>query len=70
MGKTRTGAGNDERTNGGAPSSIGAGRPKKPPLTDAERHKRFVNMACETQVSDNPEDFDEAFFKIVTPPAS
>jgi hypothetical protein len=38
---------------------------KKKPLTDAERHKRFVDMAREVQASDKPKDFDKAF-KAVT----
>jgi hypothetical protein len=40
---------------------------KKPRLTDAERHKRFVDMAREVEASDNPKDFDKAFDKVVTP---
>jgi hypothetical protein len=37
----------------------------KPKLTDAERHKRFVAMALEVEASNKPEDFDEAFKKVV-----
>jgi hypothetical protein len=33
----------------------------KPKLTDAERHKRFVEMAKEVGASDKPGDFDWAF---------
>ena len=33
----------------------------KPKLTDAERHKRFVEMAHEVKASENPKDFDKAF---------
>jgi hypothetical protein len=40
-------------------------RPKKPKLTDAERHKRFVAMAREVEASDSPADFDRAFKKVV-----
>jgi hypothetical protein len=40
---------------------------KKPKLTDAERHKRFVAMAPELQAPDDPKDFDKAFKKIVMP---
>lgn len=40
----------------------------KPKLTDAERHKRFVDMAKEVGASEKPEDFDEAF-KVVAKPA-
>jgi hypothetical protein len=43
-------------------------KPKKQaPLTDAERHLRFVEMAREVEASDDPKDFDEAFTKIVPP---
>jgi hypothetical protein len=38
---------------------------KKQPLTDAERHQRFVDMAEEVGASDKPEDFEKAF-KAVT----
>jgi hypothetical protein len=34
-------------------------------LTDAERHKRFVEMAREVEASDDPKDFERAFKKIV-----
>jgi len=37
----------------------------KPKLTDAERHKRFVDMAREVEASEKPEDFERAFRKIV-----
>ena len=33
-------------------------------LTDAERHKRFVEMAREVEASENPKDFDKAFKNI------
>jgi hypothetical protein len=39
----------------------------KPKLTDAERHKRFVDMARKVEASDDPKDFDKAFDKVVTP---
>ena len=39
--------------------------PKKPKLTDAERHRRFVDMAKEVGASEKPADFDRAF-KAVT----
>ena len=32
---------------------------KKKPLTDAERHKRFVDMARETGASGKPKDYDK-----------
>lgn len=35
--------------------------PPKPKLTDADRHKRFVDMAKEVGASDKPIDFDKAF---------
>jgi hypothetical protein len=36
----------------------------KPKLTDAERHRRFVDMARQVGASDNAKDFDKAFKKI------
>lgn len=41
-----------------------AQKSKKPTLTDAERHKRFVEMAKEVDASDKPQDFDNAFAKV------
>jgi len=38
----------------------------KAKLTDAERHKRFVEMAREVEASDDPKDFDKAFKKVAT----
>jgi len=37
---------------------------QKPKLTDAERHKRFVEMAKEVGASEDPKDFDKAFEKL------
>jgi hypothetical protein len=42
-------------------------REKKPKLTDAERHKRFLDTAREVEASDDPKDFDKAFDKVVSP---
>jgi hypothetical protein len=42
-------------------------KPKKPPLTDQERHKRFVDMANEVGASEKPVDFDKAFKKVTRP---
>lgn len=39
---------------------------RKPKLTDAERHKRFVEMAREVEASDDPKDFDKAFKKVTS----
>jgi hypothetical protein len=36
-------------------------KPKLPKLTDAERHKRFVETATKVGASDKSEDFDKAF---------
>lgn len=36
----------------------------KPKLTDAERHKRFVEMA-RVEASEDPKDFERAFRKVV-----
>jgi hypothetical protein len=43
---------------------------RKPRLTNAERHKRFVEMAREVEASDNPKDFEEAFKAVVSSPKS
>ena len=39
----------------------------KPKLTDAERHKRFLEMAKQVGASDDPKDFESAFKKIALP---
>jgi len=41
-------------------------RTPKAKLTDAERHKRFVDMAREVGASDKPKDFERAL-KVVAP---
>jgi len=38
----------------------------KPKLTDAERHKRFVEMARQVGASDDLKDFEKAFKQIAT----
>jgi hypothetical protein len=35
-------------------------------LTDAERHKRFVDMVHEVQADESPEAFERAFRKVVS----
>lgn len=40
----------------------------KPKLTDAERHKRFVEAARDVDASEKAEDFDKAFEKVTRPP--
>lgn len=42
----------------------------KPKLTDAERHKRFVDMAHEVQADESPESFDRAFDRVLEPPSN
>lgn len=37
----------------------------KPKLTEAERHKRFVETAKKVEASENIEDFDKAFGRII-----
>jgi hypothetical protein len=45
-----------------------APKPKlRPKLTDAERHKRFVEMAREVEASEDPGDFERAFEDVTTP---
>jgi hypothetical protein len=37
----------------------------KPKLTDAERHKRFVETAKKVEASENLEDFEWAFSQVI-----
>ncbi len=37
----------------------------KPKLTDADRHKRFVEMAKEVEASPDAKDFERAFKKVI-----
>jgi len=39
-------------------------KPKKTKLTDAERHKRFIEMAREVEASKSPKAFDRAFKRV------
>jgi hypothetical protein len=39
-------------------------KPKEPKLTDAERHRRFVDMAHEVEAEESQESFDAAFKRI------
>ena len=39
----------------------------KAKLSDADRHKRFVDMAREVEASDDPKAFDKAFKRVVPP---
>jgi hypothetical protein len=39
----------------------------KPKLTDAERHKRFVEMAKKLEASNDPKEFERAFRKVTRP---
>jgi hypothetical protein len=41
---------------------------KRTKLTDAERHKRFVDAAHEVEASEEAEDFDKAFEKVTHDP--
>jgi hypothetical protein len=41
---------------------------RKPKLTDAERHKRFVEMAKVVGASPDPKDFEKAFKKVISGP--
>jgi hypothetical protein len=41
-------------------------RPSKPKLTDAERHKRFVEMADEVEADKRPEAFEGAFDRVTS----
>jgi hypothetical protein len=44
-------------------------RKPKPKLTDAERHKRFVEMAREVGASESPKAFDKAFKRVTRRPS-
>jgi hypothetical protein len=39
---------------------------QKSKLTDAERHKRFVETAREVGASDDPKDFERAFARVIS----
>jgi hypothetical protein len=39
---------------------------RKPKLTDAERHKRFVEMARRVEASNDPATFDKAFMRVAS----
>jgi len=45
-------------------------RDSKPKLTDAERHKRFVETAEKVEASTHEADFDDAFTRVARPPAA
>jgi hypothetical protein len=58
------------KTSDGAPSAAAKSKhARRVPLTDAERHKRFVDMALEVQASEDPSDFDKAFEKVTAKPS-
>ena len=41
---------------------------KKPKLTDAQRHRRFLDMAREVEASESPKAFDKAFKRVAKSP--
>lgn len=41
---------------------------RKPKLTDAERHARFLETARKVEASDDPKDFDRAFKQVTSKP--
>jgi hypothetical protein len=43
---------------------------KRPKLTDAERHKRFIDTAREVDASEQEQDFERAFEKVTRAPKS
>jgi hypothetical protein len=45
-------------------SNMAQNKERKPKLTDAERHKRFLEEARRAEASDDPKDFDTALKKI------
>lgn len=43
---------------------------RKPKISEAERHKRFVDMAREIEADETPEAFEQAFDSVIgAPPA-
>lgn len=42
--------------------------PKSARLTDADRHKRFKDMAREVEADEDPKAFDRAFATVTTKP--
>jgi hypothetical protein len=42
---------------------------KRPNLTDAERHERFIAMGEEVGASKDPKDFEKAFKGLTTRPS-
>jgi hypothetical protein len=63
-----------DRTTGALPigpqisysAAMATKRKKNPPLTDAERHKRFVDMAREVEASGKAKDYDKVLKKLAT----
>jgi hypothetical protein len=49
------------------PTKRKAAKPKAK-LSDADRHKRFKEMAKEVGASEDPKDFEKAFKKVTAPP--
>lgn len=47
---------------------MAAKKKPKPKLTDAERHKRFVELAREVGADESPSSFDRAFARVLHPP--
>jgi hypothetical protein len=46
------------------PPNMSKKREPKPKLSDAERHKRFLEMAREVEASEDPKEFESAFKKV------
>jgi hypothetical protein len=44
-------------------------KPKRKPLTDKERHARFVEAAKKVGASEDPKVFDKAFKKVISKPS-
>jgi hypothetical protein len=45
-------------------------QPPKPKLTDAERHRRFRQMAREVEASEDPADFERAMDRVAPEPGT
>ena len=51
------------------PSQMKKPHPPKPKLTDAERHRRFVETAKKVGASEDLKEFDRAFETVVSVPS-
>jgi hypothetical protein len=65
--KPKSSASPAEASDGAPNRTAGARAPKRRPLTDEDRHKRFKDMAREVEASEDEKDFDKAFESVTRP---